>query len=326
MYFVTISAWKALKKTDSRILGCPNFTENFSKPNIKEDGSDNPRVQGKTTSSKIHAYPVYPVKHFPSPNFTSIFLELGTSTSPSLGWTRAACFIGGFFLGGKNTWKHLVISVVAVFLGYILTRLFRRLMVVAMLLLFHFLLHYPKTKDQASNPQKNAAMDAIELLDFRWKKYLHRISWICPPANKAFLRDYFCNHRRFPGQKNHDELLSAKLQQHLKRFVDIKRDVAFGVSWQWNLMFFCFEWFMVCAWILEYHFLNPPPFESLPLTLNISFDLHTSKEHKWLTPKINDFKHLRSTSWWCFIVSWEKMFFRKTISFHVTFVTLFHSK
>lgn len=87
-------------------------------------------------------------------------------------------------------------------------------------------------------------MDAIELLDFRWKKYLHRISWICPPANKAFLRDYFCNHRRFPGQKNHDELLSAKLQQHLKRFVDIKRDVAFdiiesyfrfGVSWQWNL-------------------------------------------------------------------------------------------
>ena len=157
-------------------------------------------------------------------------------------------------------------------------------------------------------------MDAIELLEFRWKKYLHRISWEskgtpqCHPHQQIRPCWGITNHFRFPWQydwmhgKKHDELLSAKLQQHLKRFKNIgfvwllissNRTFVAGVFWQWSLM----SLEKNGSWIvLERHLLKiqqPLTFQSSTIwifaatSLNISFDLHTSTEHdKWLSPNI----------------------------------------
>ncbi len=186
IFLVTISYWKTLKKTESWILGCRIFSQKTAekwRPFIFYQTQTSKRVDpmipseslGKNNLLKLHVLSQFiPMNIFPSPNFAFVvFLELGTSTSPSLGWTRrAARFMGGFFGWRKKT-DHHVISEVAVFLGYIITSLFFRFMVVAMLSLCHpiscFTVLKRRIKLQTTKKHDlfsffaNATMDAIEL-------------------------------------------------------------------------------------------------------------------------------------------------------------------
>ena len=61
-----------------------------------------PKFRGKQLLQK---YPVYPMKHFPSPNFTSIFWAWHLNKSILRLNGRAACFIGGFFFGRQKQMK-----------------------------------------------------------------------------------------------------------------------------------------------------------------------------------------------------------------------------